>query len=198
MNMRILVAAAAAALTLTGVLAFAAGGSSDSGVVTHEMSADYPSFDTVAAAAAKSALVVRATAVEVGAAYRYIPEGFPVKELPAHKAAEAGVVQHEVTYRVDSAYKGARTGTTVRVVHLGGQIGKDAYVAEDEPASVVGSSYVLYLAPVGDGKFGVVGGPQGRYQVKDGVLKGLGEARAGLATALDGRALAAFENRPLG
>ncbi|QFZ23327.1 hypothetical protein [Saccharothrix syringae] len=198
MKMRILVVAVAAAVAGGGALAIAANGSGAPEVAVHQMAADYPTFDTVAAAAAKSAVVVRATAIEVGPAYRYIPEGFPVKDLPAHKAAQAGVVQHDVVYRVDAGYKGVKAGDTVRVVHLGGQIGNDRYVPENEPASVAGQSYVLFLAPVGDGKFGVVGGPQGRYQVDGGRLRALGEADSGAAAALRGQSLTAFEAKPLG
>lgn len=167
------VAGVMAALAVAGGVATATfGESAGQEAVIHQMSADYPAFDSAANLAKASALVVRATAVEVGPAYRDIPAGLEVNNLPAHKAAQVGTMQHDVVFRIEQVLRGnATAGATVTVVELGGQIGVDTYVAEAEPSSVKNSSYLLFLVPLQGSRFGIVGGPQGRYLIESGTIK---------------------------
>jgi hypothetical protein len=167
------VAGIAATLAVAGgVTAVATIAAGHEEVAIHQMSADYPAFDTAADLARSSALVVRATAVEIGPAYHDIPVGLDVSKLPARKAAQVGTMQHDVVYRVDEVLRGqAAAGGSVKVVQLGGQIGADRYVAEGEPLSAKGGTYLLFLVPLQNGKFGIVGGPQGRYAVERGSVK---------------------------
>ena len=204
MRKRILVAvggtvAAAAAVAAVGLATVGGAASNDNDVsnnaVEHRMAAEYPTFDSVGAITGKSAIVVRATVTEVGAAYREIPAGMPVDKLPAHKAAQVGVVRHDVTFRVDQVLKGSvAPGASVSVVHLGGQIGADNYVAEHEPSSTAGRSYLLFLVPVEPGKYGMVGGAQGRYLVEKNVLRNVDEhAATGVSKQLNGMNVAALQ-----
>lgn len=174
---------------VTAVATIGSPGSDESTVMTHQMSAEYPAFDSAADLAEASALVVRATAVEIGRSYRDVPAGLDVSELPAHKAEQVGTMQHDVVFRVDDVLRGAATaGDSVTVIHLGGQIGEDRYVAEGEPASRKGGSYLLFLVPLAGDKYGIVGGPQGRYLIERGTLKVLdAEVGArGVGRQLDG------------
>jgi hypothetical protein len=167
-------------------------------VVIHSMSAEYPAFDSAAALADSSALVVRATAVEIGKAYHDVPAGLDVSKLPAHKAAQVGTMQHDVVFRVEGVLRGDVTvGTNLAVVQLGGQLGVDRYVADAEPMSVKDSEYLLFLVPLQNDRFGIVGGPQGRYLVEKGTLKVLDAETAarGVANELNGTAVTAVGNR---
>lgn len=161
-------------------------------IATHQIATDYPSFDSLAAIDAQSSVVVRGTVTEVGPAYRVVPPEVPVDKLPAYKRAQIGVVQHDVTVRVEKVLSGGRAdmaGKLVKVTHLGGQIGSDSYVTDEEPDSQKGKHYVLFLQGFADGRFGMVGGAQGRYIVKsDGRLSALTDAvrAAGVAKQLDG------------
>jgi hypothetical protein len=191
------VALAVAALGITGaVVATVAPSGQHEDVVVHEMEADYPTFDTVASLDKASAVVVRVTAVEVGAAYRTVPAGLPVDKLPQFKAEQAGVLQHDVTFRVERVIKGdVAAGTMLTATELGGQVGRDRWVIDAEPASDKGQQYVLFLVRFADGKYGVVGGAQGRYQVEGGALRSLDEhSRAtGVGQWLHGMNAAALE-----
>lgn len=142
--------------------------------------------------------MVRATAVEIGPAYHDIPAGLDTSKLPAHKAAQVGTMQHDVVFRIDDVLRGnATAGAKVTVIQLGGQIGVDRYVAEAEPMSVKGGSYLLFLVPLQGGKFGIVGGPQGRYLIENGTIKVLDAETGtrGVASQLDGTNLAAVQGR---
>lgn len=183
---------------VTAVATIGASNSDQKSVMIHQMSAEYPTFDSAAALAKASAVVVRATAVEVGPSYRDIPAGLDTRKLPAHKAAQVGTMQHDVVFRVDEVLRGAATtGATVRVVHLGGQVGQDRYVMEAEPSSTVGSSYLLFLTPLSGGKFGIVGGPQGRYLVEKGTVTVLNTETGdqGVGRQLNGATLATVAGR---
>jgi hypothetical protein len=204
MRNRLMYAVAGGALVAAGIAGVAVAGGSDRApagggaqdTVVHQLSADYPSFASLDRLTAAAPVVVRATAVEVGATYHDRSAPMPADKMPAHKVEQLGPTQHDVTFRIDRTLRGtAVAGTTLRVVELGGRIGKDVYVAADEPSSVQGRSYVLFLTPLAGGKHGIVGGPQGRYQVEADRLSALGaEVRsAGAGRELHGRTVADVE-----
>jgi len=172
-----LLAGVGTAVALVAGLPGAIGGDDHPGVRIHEAAADYPAFSDLGALDRSSGAVVRGVVESVGAAYRVVPPGLPIDQLPAHKAAQVGVVQTDVTIRVTQSLSGADlTDTRIVVSQPGGQIGDDRVVVEEEPVAEKGEPYVLFLTQFPDGKFGIVGGPQGRYQVKDDKLVNLGDS----------------------
>lgn len=200
MNKRViaLIAGVGATVSLVAGLSISGGmsGASGADVRIHEAAADYPLFSDLSALDGASTVVVRGEVENVGKAYRVIPKGLPVDQLPAHKAAHVGVVQTDVTVRVASTLAGKDlTGTTITVTQLGGQIGDDRVVVEEEPPAEKGASYVLFLSQFPNGKFGIVGGPAGRYAVSDGKLASLGEhsKEAGVGKQLHGVSVSDFE-----
>lgn len=190
------VGATVALVTGVGLAGNGTGGASGSGVRIHEAAADYPSYADLSAIDRASTSVVRGVVENVGTPYRVIPEGLPVDQLPPHKAAQVGIVKTDVTVRVAATLSGADlTGKVIIVGQLGGQIGDDRVVVEEEPSAEKGATYVLFLRGFSDGKFGVVGGPQGRYAVRDGKLASLGEhaREKGVGKQLHGVQLADLE-----
>jgi len=169
------------AVALVAGLPGAIGGGDDRpDVRIHEAAADYPAFSDLGALDRSSSSVVRGVVESVGAPYRVVPPGLPIDQLPAHKAAHVGVVQTDVTVKVTRTLSGADlTGERIVVSQPGGQIGDDRIVVEEEPATEKGEPYVLFLTRFPDGTFGIVGGPQGRYQVKDDKLVNLGDHTRG-------------------
>lgn len=147
---------------------------SDSEVVS-VMEASYPVYETLADLTAQSSLVIRGKVTKVLPSYRVVPDNIPMDQLPAHKAANVGYAMTDVEIKVQRVIAGAPEfgNTTILVSHLGGQVNGQNYVMEDEPLSTKGRSYVFFLEQAEPGRYVIVGGPQGRYQVNDRKLASL-------------------------
>lgn len=165
---------------------------------THYMIGDYPSFNSLKDIVAKSTVVVEGTVKETTRSYRVIPDGVPLDKLPAEKAQSVGFMLTDVVMNVDQVISGPASlkSTAITVIHPGGENGQDKYVSEEEPMSEQGRSYLLFLERTNDGRYVVVGGPQGRYLVQGGKLVTLtDEARSmPLARLLNNMPVDTFKN----
>ena len=198
-RMRLLAAGAVmtVAAAAGGIVVGANGiGVRDSAII-HEMSADYPSFDTLGDLADRSTVVVRGKVTAVSPSVRNIPAGAPLDQMPKEKRDQVGYLTTDMRLKVERVLSGPAelAESTIVVTQLGGQAGRHKFVMEDEPLVQQGRSYLLFLERTDDGKYVVVGGGQGRYEVAGGKLKDLtDEAGArGVAKELHGRAADDFE-----
>jgi hypothetical protein len=83
-----------------------------------------------------------------------------------------GIVYSDFVFKVgtvlaDSVGSGAVPGALLTIHQTGGVVGKTTFEVSDDPLFVVGSSAVLFLHEYQTGKFYVVGGPTGRFQLSD-------------------------------
>ena len=90
---------------------------------------------------------------------------------------------------------GAVRGEEISISHLGGSDADIVFVAEGEPLSQVGRSYVFFLREGDDARFAIVGGGQGRFASTGGRLETVAtEARQTPAgAAIAGMQLGALE-----
>lgn len=142
------------------------GGESDD-MSTHTVEANYPVYRSVAALAAASDLVVSGTVVGKGSSRRIMPEGVDLSSLPKRKAEAVGVVVTDFTIKTDRVHKGG-PGERIVVRELGGRIGDQTWVSEDEPLSSPGDKVLLFLKRQDGDVYAAVGGPQGRYLIRNG------------------------------
>jgi len=78
------------------------------------------------------------------------------------------------TVSVKTGMKGLSAGTTVTVVQTGGVFGPSKQEVTDDPLMNVGDRAVLFLHLDPEGNvYGVLGGPQGRLQVENGLVYSL-------------------------
>jgi hypothetical protein len=156
------------------------------------LSADYPIYHSIEEIVQDCDLVVYGTAVEILPSYRVIPEGLPLDKLPPEKMASIGYVLTDIEVDVARILYGPPelAQAPLLVTHLGGRDAQATYIAEAEPISNKDHAYIFFLSRTGEGGFMIVGGPQGRYLVRDGKLAVIGHDHSWpLATVLDGRAL---------
>ena len=172
---RAIVTVAAAVLVLGALFSAKAATPDTAGVKTYTMEANYPQYRSLRELATRSPIIVHVTAVDVQAARRVIPDGIPMDQLPAHKAEAIGWVETPVAFTVRKTLRGPAelTKSTIVVRHMGGQLGDARYLMEGEPVSTKGRSYLLFLEQAPDGTYTIVGGPAGRYQVKNQKLQAL-------------------------
>jgi hypothetical protein len=162
---------------------------------THYMEADYPVYQSFDQLVARSTLVVRGTVDDILPSFRVIPEGIPLDKLPAEKAANVGYMLTPVVVKIGRVLSGpsSLTKTTIVVTHLGGEDANDRYVAEGQPISRKGQSYVFFLEQSPQGDYNLVGGNQGRYAVLNGKLTALPGEGGPIARQLNGMSLTTFE-----
>lgn len=136
------------------------------------LESDYPVYADALDIANSADLVVRGTVQEVLPSARLIPEGVDLKKLPAEKAANFGILTTDVVFKIDQVLAASKDvgSTTITVSHLGGEDAQKKSVAEAEPLSERGRSYVLFLKQMQDGKYAALGGPQGRFLIENGKL----------------------------
>jgi hypothetical protein len=127
--------------------------------------ARYPEYGSLRQIVSASTLVVRAEALRLVRSYKVLPPKVPARKLPKKKARGLGVIETDISFDVKRRIFGKGNAKHLRVVHLGGQIAGQRLVAEGEPLSVPGQSYVLFLRNRRDGRYSIVGGPQGRYVI---------------------------------
>ncbi len=168
-----------AGVIATGVIAVAdrdsqaASSNSTKDVRVSTMHASYPVYESVGELAARSTLVVRGTVESILPSYRVLPDEAELSKLPAEKRENAGYLKTDVVLRVEKVLVGPAevAGTRILVSHLGGQVGRDRFVLEDEYMSRAGRAYLLFLHGTEDGRFAIVGGSQGRYLADRGKLE---------------------------
>lgn len=155
---------------------------------THYMDADYPTYRTIGEITGGSDLVVYGEIVNVLPAIRVIPEGVQLDQLPKEKADAVGYLVTDATLRIDRVLAGQSTlqGQSVTISQLGGENSTDKYIAESEPLTRLGETYVLFLHQVDANRYVATGGGQGRYTVKNGRLQALAhdEAQAASVTSV--------------
>jgi hypothetical protein len=163
----------------------------------HLMEGDYPLYHRLADLVAESTLVVRGRVEEVRPAYRVIPEGVPLDQLPDYKRENLGYLLTDVVVRVNKVLVGAAhvADTPIVVTHLGGTQGNDRYTMEGEPLSLRDRSYLFFLQQTEDGRYVIVGGAQGRYLVRNGQFAAVSDEakRLPLVKQLEGMAVSHFE-----
>jgi hypothetical protein len=139
---------------------------------THHTQAFYPVYESLGEIVNDSMLVVRGTADKMQPSRRVIPDGLPLDKLPLHKATSIGFLVTDMTVKVEHVMVGAAdlAGSTIVVTHMGGTEGKRRDVAENEPLSRTGEEYLLFLRQMDNGRYAIVGGPQGRYPIRNGKL----------------------------
>jgi hypothetical protein len=163
--------------------------------LTTVATARYVEYRTIRQLATSSTIVVRARAIRRLPSYverPTLPAG-----LPARKAAAAGLIKTDVVFQVESKIHGKGSPEEVRVVHLGGEAGRQRLVVEGEPVSSVGASYILFLRAGSNGRYSIVGGSQGRYRIVNGRLQLVSRdvAEAPVPRALRGLRAAALEQQ---
>jgi len=135
---------------------------------THYMEADYPAFRSLRTIVASSDAVVIGTVTKVLPAYRVVPNGIALEQLPKEKADAVGFVVTDIVVSINRVLSGnsSLANTELRVAHLGGQSGNQQYIAEAEPMSQQGQTYLFFLKHTEQDLYVTVGGPQGRYQMQ--------------------------------
>jgi len=135
---------------------------------THYMEADYPAFRSLRTIVASSDAVVIGTVTKVLPAYRVVPNGIDLAQLPKEKADAVGFVLTDIVVSINRVLSGnsSLANTELRVAHLGGQSGNQQYIAEAEPMSQQGQTYLFFLKHTEQDLYVTVGGPQGRYQMQ--------------------------------
>jgi len=143
----------------------------------HYIDADYPSYRTIGEITANSALVVYGEVVKVLPPVRVIPEVVPVAQLPKEKADAIGYLVTDVIFRIDRVLSGQKdmTGKQITISQLGGETATDKYIAESEPLSQQGNTYILFLQPQDSGRYMASGGVQGRYSVREGRISAMAQ-----------------------
>jgi hypothetical protein len=163
----------------------------------HTMEGNYPLYHRLADLVDESTLVVRGSVEALQPSYRVIPEGVPLDQLPDHKRQNLGYLLTDAVVRVQKVLIGAAhlANTPITVTHLGGIQGNDQYIMEGEPVSGRGRSYLFFLQQTEDGRYVIVGGAQGRYVVRNGMLTAVSKEakRLPLVKQLDGLDVASFE-----
>lgn len=86
-----------------------------------------------------------------------------------------GVPSTDFTFDVDKVlddrgHRVAGAGSTVSVHQTGGLVDKVLHQISDDPLFQVGEHSVLFLTEYEPGHYRVIGGPTGRFTVKDGTL----------------------------
>jgi hypothetical protein len=157
--------------------------------------ARYPEYASLRQIVTASTLVVRAEALRAARSYQVFPANVPLRKLPKKKAAAFGVIETDISFEVQKKIFGKANPKHLRVVQLGGQTGRQRLIVEGEPLSVPGLSYVLFLRKRSDGRYSIVGGPQGRYQVVNGKLTLVSRdySTAPVPTVLRGLPVTTFE-----
>ncbi|HSH03185.1 MAG TPA: hypothetical protein VLL52_11750 [Anaerolineae bacterium] len=175
MNMRQYVLVGFVMIGLLGAKVMASDRYKDEATIQmHYIEADYPIYESLSQMTGDSDLVVVGQVKEVRPAYRVVPDGVPVQELPKEKADNVGFFVTEVVFVVQQNLMGddANNGQEIVVIQLGGGDGTNLFVMEQEPISEVGKTYLLFLDAVDDVSqtYTIVGGPQGRYLAQRSLL----------------------------
>jgi hypothetical protein len=148
----------------------------------HTMEADYPLYRSLADLVAGTDLVARGRVAKVGPAYRVIPPGVSLDQLPPHKREHIGYLLTDVVVRINTVLAGATdvADTGIVVTHPGGTLGDAQDTMLGEPLSRLGRSYLFFLRQAEDGRYVIVGGAQGRYRVRHGKLEAVSDQAKGL------------------
>jgi hypothetical protein len=157
-------------------------------------SARYPEYRSLRHLALSSSSVVRGTVTRLTRSYREVPQGFSFSGVPRRLRGIVGVVKTDAIVRVERALKGRLAGT-IRVSHLGGRIRGTRIILEGEPISRPGRTYVFFVRKLAGSRYGIVGGAQGRYEVRRGRLTLVSDdyESSPVPETLGGMRLATFE-----
>ena len=191
------------ALSLIAVAAFLVGlshslNSTQSAVLDHSaIQADYPVYPGVAELADSSDLVAVIQIKERLASRRLIPSNFDLNSLPPYKAANFGPVVSDARAVVSEVLRGTGTlnGETIVVSEVGGALNKRSYIDPQQPLSLVGEQYLVFLEVQDDGTYSILGGGQGRFHVEGGTLtsvSGSGNSGQPVVQDLDGSTMNAM------
>lgn len=103
--------------------------------------------DSIERSAQGADRVVEATVTAIGPSAWNTPDG----QRPADADPQTGRLSHDafiytpITAQVTTGLKHAAPGETLTFDAIGGKVGPDAFIAEDEPTYQVGDTLVLYL-----------------------------------------------------
>lgn len=136
------------------------------------MEATYPVYSTLNELVAESPLIIRGKVTGLLPSYRVLPEGIDASQLPAFKAAEIGYLMTDVEVMVERVLAGRpeAAGQKIVIQQLGGMLDGQIYVMKDEPLSEPNRSYVFFLQEAAPGRYVIVGGAQGRFDIRSGRL----------------------------
>jgi hypothetical protein len=161
------------------------------------LNASYPVYGSLRKIAVESTLVVRGTVEKALPSFRVIPTGVQLAKLPPAKRENVGYLMTDAVVRVDKVFAGPATmaGRHILVAHLGGEDGRDKFVAEGETISQPGHAYVFFLRKAPGGRYVIVGGGQGRFSLDGGKLSPVSEhvTETPVARQLAGMTSAAFD-----
>lgn len=161
------------------------------------LNASYPVYGSLRHIAAESTLVVRGTVEKVLPPFRVVPTGVQLAKLPPAKRENVGYLMTDAVVRVNKVLAGPATmaGRRILIAHLGGEDGRDKFVAEGETMSQPGHAYVFFLRNAPGGRYVIVGGGQGRFSLDSGKLSPVSEhaAEAPVVKQLTGMTSAVFD-----
>jgi hypothetical protein len=156
---------------------------------------DYILIKDLPALAEKSDRVVTARVVALGTSFDDVPPGVTVaKDLPANKVGIPMNLSTPITFEVEQTISPDSTsGGTITIVAPGGSNEKFQRVVDTNPLPIVGERYLMFLRLGKDPRYqySIVGGPQGRYILREGNVVGDKDAtgEVGVSASLIGRPL---------
>jgi hypothetical protein len=101
-----------------------------------------------------------------------------------------GVVATDFVFSINQSIfnpHGQALGATITIHQTGGIVGNTRYEMEDDPLFQTGEQVVLFLHEYSVGHYNVIGGPTGRFEVRNGVVQPVtgGGVQLASSTSLD-------------
>jgi hypothetical protein len=93
--------------------------------------------------------------------------------VESHQTAVGSVYFTDFSFQIESVLHGAASQPAIVIHQTGGIVGGKTVEIMDDPLMQTGDRYVLFLREARPDLYFVLGGPQGRFVVRDGLVSSL-------------------------